>query len=526
MTSPKIQKDICNCFAQEVLKQIFEELDDDVFSILVDESRDISKKEQMAMVLRYVDKNGVVKERFIGLVHVLETSALTLKSAIDEVFTRYNLSLTRVRGQGYDGASNMAGKFNGLKALISKENSSAYFIHCFAHQLQLVVVALANKHDDVWAFFEKVTTLTNVVCSSCKRIDMLRESQQEKLKEAIGREELETGSGLNQELSLARAGDTRWSSHHKTLVRLVQLYPSIIEVLEYIRSSSYTNDHQRKASGIWTYMKTYDFAYYLHLMKHVLGVTNTLSQALQRRDQDIVNAVQMVKATKKQLHTFRLEGYDSLLNDVQTFCEKNDIEIVDVKAEYVDPKYRRKKTNITNRHFYEVENFNTVLDMQIQELDNRFNEVTTELLTCMGSLSPDDNFKAFDVEKILRLAELYPRDFSYEERVDLMNELDTYIIIMRGDEMFANLNGISSLAKNMVETKKHFGYPLIYRLVKLTLVLPVATASVERCFSSMKHVKTDLRNRMSDGYMNDSCICYIERDLLANVSVEDVIDRF
>ncbi|XP_035841512.1 zinc finger MYM-type protein 1-like [Helianthus annuus] len=108
MTSPKIQKDICNCFAQEVLKQIFEELADDVFSILVDESRDISKKEQMAVVLRYVDKHGVIKERFIGLVHVMETSALSLKSGIDDLFSRYNLSLARVRGQGYDGASNMA----------------------------------------------------------------------------------------------------------------------------------------------------------------------------------------------------------------------------------------------------------------------------------------------------------------------------------------------------------------------------------------------------------------------------------
>ncbi|KAJ0752191.1 putative transcription factor and/or regulators TTF-type(Zn) family [Helianthus annuus] len=82
MTSPKIQKDICNCFAQEVLKQIFEELADDVFSISVDESRDISKKEQMAVLLRYVDKYGVIKERFIGLVHVMETSALSLNKVL------------------------------------------------------------------------------------------------------------------------------------------------------------------------------------------------------------------------------------------------------------------------------------------------------------------------------------------------------------------------------------------------------------------------------------------------------------
>ncbi|XP_021997455.1 zinc finger MYM-type protein 1-like [Helianthus annuus] len=501
MTSPQIQKEVINCFAQEVLKQIFEELDDDVFSILVDESRDCSKKEQMAVVLRYVDKLGVVKERFVGLVHVKETTSLSLKYAIDELFSKYNLSLTKVRGQGYDGASNMAGEFNGLKALILKENSSAYFVHCFAHQLQLVVVALANKHDDIWKFFEEVSNLTNVVCASCKRIDMIRESQKDKLKEAIGREEVETGSGLNQELSLARAGDTRWSSHYKTLVRLVQLYPTIIEVLEYIRSSGQINVQQRQANGIWKYMKSYDFAYYLHLMKHVLGVTNTLSQALQRKDQDIVNAVEMVNATKQQLQTFRLEGFDSLVKDVASFCDKNEIEMVDMDAEYIDPKYRRRKTNITNRHFYEVENFNTVLDMQIQEIGNRFSE-------------------------ILRLAEMYPHDFNYEERDYLMNELDIYINNIRGDKRFANVKDISNLATMMVETNKHVGYPLVYRLLKLSLVLPVATTSVERCFSAMKHVKTDLRNRMGDEYLTDACICYIEKEFFAKVAIEDVMNRF
>ncbi|KAK1425020.1 hypothetical protein QVD17_20362 [Tagetes erecta] len=91
MTAPSIQNEICNCFAEEVLKKIFEEFGDDVFSILVDESRDISKKEQMVVVLRYVDKYGFVKERFIGLVHVMKTTALSLKYAIDELFARYNL---------------------------------------------------------------------------------------------------------------------------------------------------------------------------------------------------------------------------------------------------------------------------------------------------------------------------------------------------------------------------------------------------------------------------------------------------
>lgn len=41
----------------------------------------------------------------------------------------------QIRGQGYDGASNMRGEFNGLKAMILRDNPSAHYVHCFAHQL-------------------------------------------------------------------------------------------------------------------------------------------------------------------------------------------------------------------------------------------------------------------------------------------------------------------------------------------------------------------------------------------------------
>ena len=71
LISPSIQKDIAYCFSQEVLKSILEEIGDEIFAILVDESSDVSKKEQMAVVLRYVDEFGIVKERFIGVVHVM-----------------------------------------------------------------------------------------------------------------------------------------------------------------------------------------------------------------------------------------------------------------------------------------------------------------------------------------------------------------------------------------------------------------------------------------------------------------------
>ena len=84
--------------------------------------------------------------KILSIEHATSTTALSLKAAIDNLFSRHGLSISRLRGQGYDGASNMQGELNGLKTLILKENSCAFYIHCFAHQLQLALIHVAKKH--------------------------------------------------------------------------------------------------------------------------------------------------------------------------------------------------------------------------------------------------------------------------------------------------------------------------------------------------------------------------------------------
>ena len=88
------------------------------------------------------------------------------------------------------------------------------------------------------------------------------------------------------------------------------------------------------------------------------------------------------------------------------------------------------------------------------------------------------------------------------------------------------MNGIADLAIMMVKNRKHISYPLVYRLLKLALILPVATASVERCFSAMKIVKSDLRNRIGEDFLNSCVICVVEKEALSNVKDEDVMNRF
>ena len=72
-----------NAIACETSKAIIKDLDNGFFSILIDESRDISVKEQMALVLCYVNKKGIIIVRFLSIVHVASTTALLLKYAIE-----------------------------------------------------------------------------------------------------------------------------------------------------------------------------------------------------------------------------------------------------------------------------------------------------------------------------------------------------------------------------------------------------------------------------------------------------------
>ena len=259
-------------------------------------------------MLRYVNKTGCVVERFVGLEHVTSTTALSLKDAIDSFFSRHGLSISRLRGQGYDGASNMQGEFNGLKTLILKENPYAFYIHCFAHQLQLALVAVSKKHIQVASLFLTIASVINIVGASAKRCDRLHQLQATKIIEALDSGEISSGRGLHQETMLKRTSDTRWSSHYDSLISLLIMFSATIDLLEIIADERPSSEQKFEANNLLGMIQSFDFVFTLHLMKAILGITNELSKALQRRDQDIVNDMTLEKICKHRLQMMRDEG--------------------------------------------------------------------------------------------------------------------------------------------------------------------------------------------------------------------------
>ncbi|XP_050147382.1 uncharacterized protein LOC126622675 [Malus sylvestris] len=350
LVAPSIQKEIVNSCALETLDAIMDGLKDRFFSILVDEARDVSVKEQMAMVLRYVDDNMHIIERFVGIQHVANTTSSSLKDAIDTLFSRNDLSISKLRGQGYDGASNMR-----------------------------ALVAVAKKNIDIAYFFATV----NNVGASCKRRDLLREQLQEELVIAFENDCLITGRGLNQETSLKRAGDTRWNSHYGTLISIISMFSSVVHVLQMVIDDN-PNDSAGEANKLMRVIRTFEFVFHLFLMKVILGLTNDLSQALQRKDQEIVNAMALVKSCKEKLHWMRNNGFDALVDEVSSFCEKHYIDVPNIEEAFILPGRSRRNAPIkTNRHHYRVELFIYVIDEQITELEDRFNEKESQKYSSM-----------------------------------------------------------------------------------------------------------------------------------------------
>ena len=135
--------------------------------------------------------------------------------------------------------------------------------------------------------------------------------------------------------------------------------------------------------------------------------------------------------------------------------------------------------------------------MQLQELSNCFNETNIELFLCVACLYSNDSFATFDKQKLLHLTEFYPNDFSLIDLVAHETQLDIYFI--------------GSYQEKLVETKNDQLDSLVYLLVTLALILPVATTTLERTFSTMNFVKNRLRNQIRDQWFNNSIVVFIKK---------------
>lgn len=192
------------------------------------------------------------------------------------------------------------------------------------------------------------------------------------------------------------------------------MYSTIQDVLITLGKDLTQRDDWPKKHAMVGAFESFDFVFSAHLMLAILGYTNELSMSLQKRDQDIVNAMTLVTLAKGRMQKLRNDGWEEFYEGtVLSFCTKHSIKVPLLDEKYVphgrSPRFYLDQTN--DDHFRR-EVYIGVIDKISQELNNRFDEVNMELLICMAALNPSNSFASYDAQKVLKLAKFYPKDIS------------------------------------------------------------------------------------------------------------------
>ena len=195
--SKTVYEEILDIMATQVRKKIIEDINDadtNIDSIIVDSTPDLSHTDQLAIILRYTSQ-GKVFERFLSFIPIDSHTGKNLFNTIHLFLEENGLSMKNCRGQSYDNAANMSGKYNGLQARVKEINKFADYVPCAAHSLNLVGVEAASVVPDVISYFGVVQQLYVFFSASPHRWNLL--NQHAKLPLSV--------KGLSQ---------TRWSSRY------------------------------------------------------------------------------------------------------------------------------------------------------------------------------------------------------------------------------------------------------------------------------------------------------------------------
>lgn len=204
LLSNRTQNDLIKALAISVKRVIREEIQESkIFSILLDETTDVSHTEQVSFVVRYVH-NMKIKERFIQVCNVHSTSRDALENLVMVLLEENDLKIEDIRGQGYDGAANMSGHYKGLQSRILKQNPKALYVHCQAHCLNPVLVESAKSNICFVNFFNLVEKLYTFMANSLKRHSAFIEMQKRKHPD-------------KRPLELKKLTDTRWACRESAL---------------------------------------------------------------------------------------------------------------------------------------------------------------------------------------------------------------------------------------------------------------------------------------------------------------------
>ena len=516
-TSSVIQNEILECLANMVCDEIIREVkESEVFSVIADETKDLKKKEQLSLVLRYY-YNGAVHESFLDFQQATRLDAEGLKDKIIHRLERYGLEYrSNLVGQGYDGASVMSGKHSGVAARIKTDAKHAVYVHCNAHCLNLVLIDTVKAVPEADCFFALLQKLYVYISGSYvhqKWLDVQKEMYE------------------GQPRELQKLSDTRWACRYLACRNLMDRLPAVLRVLHDIATEN-SGERSVDARGLLTQLDI-SFVSLLATFRRLLGDAKVLSDTLQSPSLDLAMAVDLVSALKDSFQEYRKETFvDNLWKSIVDTATKCNIAIENAEKKrsqkvnsrlggsVITSTLGQRKCNDGDKDSFRRTIFYPIVDTILGELDRRFSKVNCEIMRGIQALNPKSTC-FLQEEAVFRLGEIYESDSE-----DLSHELhQTRRLLQRKQQSgMANLSGIVELAVFLEPHKDVFHE--LFRLCKIAIALPVSSAACERSFSALKLIKTHLRTTMADDRLSNLGVLSIEARRAKSLDMDKFIKLF
>ena len=222
--SPQSQNQLLSCVGDVMKSAVVQEVKTaGLFSLLADETTDVSGKEQLSVCLRYVLPDSSVRERLLLFEEAPDLTGEGLASQLIKILQRHNIDMTKMVGQGYDGAAAMSGRDKGVQQYISSEVPTASYSHCMSHALNLCLIK-ATEVKELQAAVAGMKSTTNFFSDSNKRLLKLQASITEKCPES-------------SRTRLKKRCETRWVENQGATHVFKELMPAITDALESLTDS-------------------------------------------------------------------------------------------------------------------------------------------------------------------------------------------------------------------------------------------------------------------------------------------------
>ena len=324
---------------------------------------------------------------------------------------------------------------------------------------------------------------------------------------------------------------TRWTAHESSRKAVEEELDTIVKALNEITTHDKDSKVSSEAKSLLRSVVNFDFLFGMALLKLILPHTSHLSSTIQSVNIDVLKVRQNADLTISTLESCRTDEsfkYVWELTEKKSQHVKDIIEEHDVDVDFIEAKLPRQRPSrrrlgteepsCENTVFDSVQMYNKVnhffpaIDKVTTELKSRFSENDNTILCSMGKLlsldQPGDD--AFSV-----VSEFYSLD---EDQLKSDHKVFTH-----AKKKLPDTTSASVLFKQFYENKTLGLMPELSKVLKIFSVIPATSCSSERSFSSLRRLKTYLRNTMGQERLSNLAIMLIETVFVLSLKILKIL---